>query len=160
MILRNHSWLSLSAFCTTFREPQSLVFYFAGPPSLTSPSTPTPTRLDARNRAATPPATRSSSVTTSSLGPRNAKASSLVQAQRPNITSLPTVWLKRAGYTNCFRSSTALSHRVRWSTMTTSAPCTSPPTPSSINAQSTSRSIFTSCVSMSPSVMFEFFMFQ
>jgi hypothetical protein len=96
-------------------------------------------------------ATRSSLVTTSSLGPRSARTSSLVQAQRSSIASLPTVFLRRAGYANCFKSSTALAHGVRWS---------SPPTPSSINTRSTLRSIFTSCMSASPSVMFEFFMFR
>jgi hypothetical protein len=84
----------------------------------------------------------------------------LVQARRLSTVPLPTVWLRRAGYANYSRSSTALSHGVHWSTTTTSVPCTSPPTPSSISAQSTSRSIFTSCASASPSVMFEFFMFR
>jgi hypothetical protein len=135
MILGNHTWRSLSAFYATFRGPRSLVFYFADPPSPTSPSTLMPTGLDARTRDAPPPATRSSSATTSSLGPQSTRPSSLVQARRPSIVSLPTAWLRRASYANCFRSSTAPSHEVRWSTATTSVSCTSPPTPSSINAR-------------------------
>jgi hypothetical protein len=118
------------------------------------------TRLVAQTHVTPPPAMRSSSVIILFLGPRSARTSSPVPVWRLSTMPLPTVWLRHVGYANYFVSSTALSHRVRWFTTTTSTPCTSSPTPSSISAPSTLRLTFSLCASTLPSVMFEFYMFR
>jgi hypothetical protein len=74
--------------------------------------------LDARTHVAPPLATLSSSMTTTSPGPRSARTSSLVQVRRSSIVLSPTTWLRCAGYANYFRSSTTLSHGGCWSTAT------------------------------------------
>ena len=65
-----------------------------------------------------------------------------------------TAWRRRLGYDSSWRSSTARSLRAHSSPVTTSVPCISPPTPSSISRRSMWRSTCSSCATESPSAMF------
>ena len=104
------------------------------------------------------PATPSSWAATWSPGrPSGSRLSPAPVLRRSTGLSL-TAWRRRPGYDSSWRSSTARSPRARSSTATTSAPCISPPTPSSISGRSTWRSTYTSCATESPSAMFGYSM--
>jgi hypothetical protein len=81
-----------------------------------------------------------SSMTTSSLGPPNARTSSFDQVSRLSITTWPMVWLKLVCFGSSSISSILRCQRALSSTVTTSAPSTFPPTLFSTSVRSMSRS--------------------
>jgi len=114
--------------------------------------------LTARTLVALLPATPSSWAATWSPGrPSGSWLSPAPVVRRSTGLSL-TAWRRRPGYDSSWRSSTTRSPRARSSTATTSAPCISPPTPTSISGRSMWRSIYTSCATESPSAMFGYSM--
>jgi hypothetical protein len=119
--------------CTS-RGRRITVSFCAASPAPTSLSTLTLIGLDVRTLIALCPATRCSSGTTLCPGQPSDRRSSLGPARKPSTAPSPMAWLRPLG---C--ASYSMSSRVRLlgalsSTVTISAPCTSPPTPFSINA--------------------------
>jgi hypothetical protein len=117
----------------------------------TSPSTQTLTGRGVRTHVAPLQATRSSWGPIWCPGRPNGRLSSPVLARRPSTMLSPMVWLRPLGCGNCSISSKVRCLDALWSTATTSAPSTSPPTPFSINAPSMRRLISTLFERRSPS---------
>jgi hypothetical protein len=103
-------------------------------------------------------ATRCSWATISSPGPRSVRTSSPNRALRQSTTPWPMVWQRRVGFDSCLWSCIAPCRGPLWSTVTTSAPSTSPPTPFSTSAPSMLRLIFTLSVRALPLGTFVFSM--
>jgi hypothetical protein len=136
-----------SASFGTSRAPSTTACFFAAPLRRTSSSTLMMTGSIVPTLADPLRATQCSWVTTSSPDPRSVKTSSLVQALRRSTATRPTAWQRRVGFVRCLWNYTTLYHGPLWSTATTSAPSTSPPTPSNTSAPSMSRLIYTLSVS-------------
>jgi hypothetical protein len=121
---------------------QITVSFCAARPAPTSLSTPTLTGLDVRTLVTLRPATRCSSGTTWCPGRPSDKRSSLGPARKPSTMPSPTAWLRPPSCASCSMSSRVRILGALSSTMTTSASCTSPPTPFSINTPNMWRLIF------------------
>jgi hypothetical protein len=83
-----------------------------------------------------------SSGITWSPGPPSGRLSSPTPTRKPSTAPWPMVWLRQPGYVSSYMSSRIRRRGALSSTVTTSASCTSPPTPFNISAQSMWRLIF------------------
>jgi hypothetical protein len=79
-----------------------------------------------------------------------------IQALRRSTVPWPTTWQRRVGFVSCLWSCTTPYDGSLWSTATTSALSTSPPTPFSTSAPSMLRLIFTLSASALQSGTFVF----
>jgi hypothetical protein len=96
----------------------------------------------AQTHAALRQAMRCSWGTTWFSGWPSGRPSSPAPALRPNIVSLPTVWLRPLDRVSCSTSSRPCRLGAHLSTVIISVPCTYPPISFSINAPSMWRLIF------------------
>jgi hypothetical protein len=119
-----------------------MVFFCVVRAALTSSSTRTLTGPVVQTLAALRQAMRCSWGTTWFPDRSSGRPSYPAPALRPSIVSLPTAWLRPLGYVSCSTSSRPRRLGAHLSTVTISAPCTSPLTPFSINAPSMWRLIF------------------
>jgi hypothetical protein len=122
---------SRSASFDTSKAPSTTTCFFAAPLRRTSSSTLMLTGSVVPTLAGPLQATRCFWVTTSSPSPRSISTSSLIRALRRSTASWTMVWQRRVGFVSYLWSCTAPCHGPFWSTVTTLASSTSPPTPSS-----------------------------
>jgi hypothetical protein len=143
-----------SASFGTSRAPSITACFFVVPLRQTSSSTMMLTGPVVSTLASPLQAMRCFWATTSSPDPRSVKTSSPVQALRQSTTSWPTMWQRCVGFVSSLWSSTAPCRGPPWSTTTTLASSTSPPTPFNTSASSILRLMFTLSVSTLPSGTF------
>jgi hypothetical protein len=108
--------------------PSTTGCFSTGLPPPSWSSTPTLTGPGARTLGAPPPASPSSSAATWCPGRRSASRSSPARVLRRSTVLWPTAWRRLRGSGSSSPSSTVPSPGARWSTATTSASSTSPPT--------------------------------